>query len=949
MNSIRYCIIAAILTVIISSAYPQQRMTVKPQDFKPYVTGQIPNYNTSPAGYYRYPNSDIVSTSFTNIRVYPSGVNQSSISVAILNTVPPRIFAGANTNDGVGYYYSLNGGVNWTGGDVLAGSSFFSTNPSCIYGNSNRIHYNYYDNLIVSDRSDNYGASWMGRVIVPSSVLFDMNNNTADITTTSPYYGRVYAAYSNFLLTQPAIFFSYSADGGTTYAASLQIGQPQANHYEQGCNLQTGPNGEIYCAWSSVSVTNNKEEKIIFAKSVNGGTTWTAPTDALTINGIRGTVLTNSIRTHSFPSMAVDRSGGPQNGYIYLCWAQKNLAPAGSDADICFAYSANGGGSWSAPIRVNNDPINNGKPQFLPRISVDQTTGKIGIVYYDTRDFFNLDSCHTYLAVSNNGGGTFFNMRLSSSAQKPVPLSGYADGYYTDYNSVAGLNDAFYAFWTDNRNGPAQIYTASVTLKPYITHEPLKDTENLNGPYTVQAVINTFGTALAAGETRVIWTRGATSDSLTMTNSGGNNWTGGIPGNSSAATYTYYIKTKDNSGRVSTLPSDAPVSKFTFKTGPDTEKPQFYFNPFPSVPENQWPDTAIVKVLDNTGVDSVWVSWYKNNPSTGYNRFNLSSIGNDFYKGIFNSSPSLVEPMDSIFYRICARDNSSNHNTDSTALNKLYISQFYLIRIGSGTAVSNYPFRTFNTDSRTEILYLASELTALGGTQARIMSIGFNVTSASPQVMSNFNLRIKNTTQTTVTGFTSSGWTNVNPLNYTVAGTGWQYLIFHFPFIWDGTSNILIEICFDNSGFNSNSSVLATPMSNMVWHQSADLAGGSGCVDLTGGTTQTNRPNITFIMNSILGVNGNENTIPDKFALYQNYPNPFNPVSNIRYQIPKNEFVNLKIYDMLGREVQTLVSEKKNAGTYIAQFNSDNLSSGVYFYKLTAGEFSDVKRMILIK
>jgi len=949
MNSKRYFTVAAVFFLLVSQVFSQQRMTVKPQDFKPYVSNENPVYIASPSGYFTYPGKDAVSTSIANIRISPSGVHQSSLSAAILSGSPVKLFVGANTNDGVGYYISVTGGLTWSGSDLLSGSSFFSTNPSCVYGSSNRIHYNYYDNLIVSDRSDNYGYNWLGRMIIPSSVLFDMNNNTADVVSTSPYFGRVYAAYSDFTMTQPAIFFSYSTDGGNTYMPSFQIGQPASGHYEQGCNLQTGPGGEVYCAWSTPGTTTNIEDHIYIAKSTNGGANWTAPANALTINGIRGTILTNNIRTHSFPSMGVDRSGGARNGYIYITWAQKNLSPAGSDADICFAYSSNGGSSWSAPVRVNDDALNNGKPQFLPRLAVDQSNGKIGIVYYDTRDFFNLDSCNTYFAVSADGGATFFNMKISSASQYPVPLSGYADGYYSDYNGIAGLNDIFYTFWTDNRDGPAQAYFASVELKPYITHNPLKDTEVLTGPYAVQASINTFGTPLTAGETKIIWLRDAAADSTVMTNTSGNNWTGNISGNGTSATYSYYIKTKDNSGRVSTLPVNAPASYFVFKTGADTEKPTFYFNPFPSVPENQWPDTAIVKVLDNTGVDSVWISWYKNNPSTGYNRFNLTSIGNDFYKGIFNSSPSLVEPNDSIFYRICARDISSNHNTDSTALNKLYINQFYWVTIGNGTAIANYPFRTFNTDSRTDLLYLASELTSRGAGISRLVKIGFYVTSASPQQMNNFNIKIKNTSISTLTGFTSTGWTNFFSGSYTVQGIGWQYINYQNPFIWDGTSNLLIEICYDNNSFNSNSTILATPTNNMVWHQAADLTGGSGCVDLTGGTAQVNRPNITLILSTVLGTNEILNYIPNNFSLMQNYPNPFNPVTNIKYEIAKNSFVTLKVYDLLGREVQTLVSENQKAGAYISQFNGEQYASGIYFYRLTAGEFSEVRKMILIK
>ncbi len=950
MNSKIFYIFNFLFVILFLNSFSQQRMTVKPSDFKPNIINPVFNSSQNQIGYFTYNNKkDFVTTSFNNIRVSPSSNNQSTVSATILYTDASKIFVGANTDVGMGFYYSLNGGISWAGGDIMPGSSFFSSNPSCVYGNNNRLHFSYFDNFIVSDRSNNYGASWLGRVIVPSSNNYDMPNNITDIVSTSPYFGRVYVAWSNFDVTQPTIYFSYSTDGGSTYNNSMQIGQPNANHYEQGSNLQIGPNGEIYCVWSTPNLSTNLEDHIAFTKSLNGGINWSAPTNIININGIRGTILNTGIRSHTFPSMAVDRSGGSNNGYIYLCWAQKNLSPAGSDADICFAYSANGGNTWSSPIRVNDDPINNGKLQFLPRISVDQTNGKIAIIFYDTRDFIYADSCHTYMAVSNDGGNTFFNMRLSDASQRPIPLSGYSDNYYSDYNSISGINDAFYAFWTDKRNGPAQVYFTSVVLKPYISHNKLKDNENTTGPYTVNASIKTFGTNLISGETKVFWGRGTISDSIIMTNSSGNNWTASISGNNVAATYNYYIKTKDASGRTSYLPDNAPSSTFTFKTGADTERPQFSFIPFPGCQKSQWPDTVLVKVTDNIGIDSVWIVWYINNTLNGLKRFKLNYIMNDYYQGIFNSIQSQVEPNDSIFYKIFAQDNSTNHNVDSTSLGKFYIWQHYIVYIGNGTSVTPYPFRTYYTDSRTDMLYTAAELIANGGAISRIMGIGFNVTNASPQMMTNFNLRIQNTTQTTLTGFTSSGWTNVNTYNYTVSGTGWQYLIFHTPFIWDGTSNLLIEICYDNSGFNINSSVYATQINNMVWHQSQDLPGGSGCTDLTGGTSQTLRPNIAFQMNSILNVKEKENIVPNEFKLFQNYPNPFNPITKIKYQIPNNNFVTLKVYDVLGREVANIINEKQKSGTYIVDFDGSMLASGIYFYKLVAGDFEQVKKMILIK
>ena len=85
------------------------------------------------------------------------------------------------------------------------------------------------------------------------------------------------------------------------------------------------------------------------------------------------------------------------------------------------------------------------------------------------------------------------------------------------------------------------------------------------------------------------------------------------------------------------------------------------------------------------------------------------------------------------------------------------------------------------------------------------------------------------------------------------------------------------------------------------------------------------------------------------FALSQNYPNPFNPSTTIRYDILNSGIVTLKIYDILGREVKTLVNQYENGGTYDVNFDASNFSSGVYFYQLRAGSFISTKKMILLK
>jgi photosystem II stability/assembly factor-like uncharacterized protein len=100
------------------------------------------------------------------------------------------------------------------------------------------------------------------------------------------------------------------------------------------------------------------------------------------------------------------------------------------------------------------------------------------------------------------------------------------------------------------------------------------------------------------------------------------------------------------------------------------------------------------------------------------------------------------------------------------------------------------------------------------------------------------------------------------------------------------------------------------------------------------------------------GVTFMEDNIIDRFTSYlltQNYPNPFNPTTTIQYQIPKAGFVSLKIYDLLGREITTLVNEEKPAGTYEVEFNGSNLPSGVYFYKLESGGKLFTKKLMLLK
>jgi hypothetical protein len=95
--------------------------------------------------------------------------------------------------------------------------------------------------------------------------------------------------------------------------------------------------------------------------------------------------------------------------------------------------------------------------------------------------------------------------------------------------------------------------------------------------------------------------------------------------------------------------------------------------------------------------------------------------------------------------------------------------------------------------------------------------------------------------------------------------------------------------------------------------------------------------------------NNEQVSVVSDFSLEQNYPNPFNPSTSIKFSIPTSEFVTLKVYDVLGNEMATLVNEQKAPGTYEVRFEAGDLASGVYVYRLQAGNFTQTRKLMLMK
>jgi len=106
---------------------------------------------------------------------------------------------------------------------------------------------------------------------------------------------------------------------------------------------------------------------------------------------------------------------------------------------------------------------------------------------------------------------------------------------------------------------------------------------------------------------------------------------------------------------------------------------------------------------------------------------------------------------------------------------------------------------------------------------------------------------------------------------------------------------------------------------------------------------------IKILKNTPTVVEHGNGDIPYTFTLFANYPNPFNPTTTIKFSVPGTHFVTLQVFDMLGREIETLVNEEKSVGNYELKFDGSNLTSGIYFYRLQAGNFVETKKLILLK
>jgi len=361
--------------------------------------------------------------------------------------------------------YTFDGGETFDGENGGAGGSN-SGDPAACIGTDGRWYVGYIKNSGQGvAHSDDKGQSWTHVQVTPNpGSMADKNHLWLDRKVGSPYENNLYDAWTDFGGgSDGEIVLKYSSDKGETWSGRkvLSLGVAAQGH-NQGVNLQTGPNGEVYAVWSIYDGWPMDENALGFAKSLDGGETWETSYRIIeNIRGIRNSGVPQNMRVAGFPSMAVDISNTSSSGNIYVTWTNIGVpgVNSGNDRSVYMIKSTDGGDTWATPIKINQDPIGDGKANYMAWITCDPANGILSTVFYSNRNT-PANQAEAWAATSNTAGETWEDFQVSDVAFTPSPIPGTASGYMGDYLGITALDGMVYPTWTDNRTGNAMTYVS---------------------------------------------------------------------------------------------------------------------------------------------------------------------------------------------------------------------------------------------------------------------------------------------------------------------------------------------------------------------------------------------------------------------------------------------------------------------------------------------------------
>ena len=414
-----------------------------------------------------------------NIQIGFSNEWPNEPSVCMNPANPNQIIIGSVIDN---YYTTDDGGLSWQHG-IMTSSFGVNGDPVILADNSGNFYYfHLVPNLsrVVCHKKSGLLSPWTVESYTAVYEDYDIDKEWA---TYDPVTNNLYCSWTRFNTWGSSnpndstdIFLSKSTDGGLTWGEQKLISNIGGNATGgfgsvHGSYPATGPNGEVYIAWWSPA-------GLMFDKSTDEGETWLSTDINITGFPVQWIVGIPGIQTGvSFPVTACDRSNGPDHGTIYVNWTDKRNGS--NDANIWIAKSTDGGTTWSSPIRVNDDGP--GKHQFFNYITIDQVTGKVYVIYYDRRNYTDTRT-DVYLAISENGGETFTNYKISDS-----PFIPYSTLFFGHYIGVSAHNDHVFATWMRMDAGELTIWGARIDPgtvgQDNITAIPFSLSQNAPNPF----------------------------------------------------------------------------------------------------------------------------------------------------------------------------------------------------------------------------------------------------------------------------------------------------------------------------------------------------------------------------------------------------------------------------------------------------------------------------------
>lgn len=535
-----------------------------------------------------------------------------------------------------------------------------------------------------------------------------------------------------------------------------------------------------------------------------------------------------------------------------------------------------------------------------------------------------------------------------------------------------------------------------------ISHTRLRDTENISGPYTVSITVTDGYFPIANNGVVVLWGRNGTiTDSTILEEVAANTFSGLITGNDSSALYNYYFKVTDSLGYTVVSPRNAPAELYSFYAGTDTVRPVVRHTPLADQPKKTWPPIVSVNATDNIGIDSVWVEFVRQRGNLS-GSFPLLRQNDSTFSATFGLDTSNIVIGDSLFYNVYVKDSSSQGNITVGSPTGSYAFKISYLRILVAHQVSSSLLLFYNTlksmpfdvdtmkwsTSQSEDIPKYNLIILTGGTNASPIFIRRNE----------------------LANWVSQGgkiWVEGGNVGYLYRHNGSQDFdpvfrqqVLHTDAWLSDAIYSTIDLLEPSHRFFTTPNLITSPIYTETYTETGDrdamtMLSAPGVRRLAQMTEHSNSAAIieytptssttpstvftTFALSSLqdttvarqlienivfaffpeegqVGVNEQPPLLPTTTALYQNYPNPFNPKTEVSFVIRQSSLVRLKIFNLLGQDVATLVDGKRDAGSYSVEFDAANLPSGVYFYRLEATPLNDpastsiqTRKMVVLK